>query len=161
MSEIKYFLNVLKKEGYPNPHVRIISNMLGYNLDYFLQDLNREIGTEGVVDFCKKAIEKMTGENGLKIDLGANQDEFVYIKIYPIDYDESENEYDVICNHAWGESRILSTDEDGKEQYMTIQEIIDQTDMGGWSELDELLDHIKGEASNKIYTNCGFGVYWL
>jgi hypothetical protein len=43
---------------------------------------------------------------------------------------------------------------------MTIEEIINNTDMGGWSELDELLDEIKSQAYNKVYYNCGFGVWW-
>ena len=43
---------------------------------------------------------------------------------------------------------------------MTIQEVIDNTDMGGWSDLDELLDHIKEKANSIVYNNCGFYIWW-
>ena len=159
---VEYFLKVLKKEGYPNPSVESIAKFVDYNLDDFLRDLKKILGERGVTQFCEKAIAKLTGEKGLRIDLeGPYGDEFCYIHIYPIAYDEDESENDVISNHGWGESRILSTDpETGEADYLTIQEVIENTDMGGWGELDELLDHIKSEAYNKVQSNCGFGIWW-
>lgn len=162
MSSLKLFLKTLEKEGYPNPSVQSIAQMVGYNLDDFLIDLKIEVGDKGVVDFCDKAIEKLSGEKGIRVDLdGPRGDEFVYIKIYPIHYDEDESENDVISSHRWGESEILDIDPDtGEEHYVTIQMIIDNTDMGGWAELDELLDYIKEKAYNIVYSNCGFGIWW-
>lgn len=161
MSEVNYFLKVLSKEGYPNPDVKSIAAMMDYNIELFLLDLKEEIGEEGVVDFCEKAIEKLTGREGLRVDLdGPNGDEYCYVHIYPIYYHEDESENDVISKHGWGDSKILSTNEEGEGEYMTIQEVIDNTDMGGWSDLDELLDHIKEKAYNKVYQNCGFGIWW-
>jgi hypothetical protein len=66
----------------------------------------------------------------------------------------------VISTHQWGNSRLLTTDDDGNEIYVTIEKLIDDTDMGGWGELDELIDHIKMKAYNHINKNCGFGVWW-
>ena len=161
MSNLKTFLKVLNKEGYPNPNTSTFAKYVNYDLEGFLYDLKEEIGENGVVDFCDKAIEKLTGKEGLRIDLdGPNGDEYVYIHIYPVFYDEDESENDVVSNHGWGDSHLLGTNEDGVEQYMTIQEIIDNTGMGEWSELDELLDHIKTKAYNKVYYNCGFGIWW-
>lgn len=161
MSKVNLFLRVLKNEGYPNPDLQSIAKMIGYDTEYFLVDLKNEIGEEGVLDFCDKAIEKTCGKDGLRIDLdGPNGDEYVYIKIYPIFYDEGESENDVVSRSKWGESKLLGTDDDGNEKFMTIEEIIDNTDMGGWAELDELLDNIKALAYNKIYNNCGFGIWW-
>ena len=158
---VSTFLKILTKYGYPNPSVVAIANSVDYNLDYFLHDLKKEMGEDGVLAFCDRAIEKLTGEKGLRIDMGGpNEDEYVYIHIYPVFYDEDESENDVVSNHGWGESRLLGTDENGQEKYMTIEEIIENTDMGGWSELDELLDEIKSQAYNKVYYNCGFGVWW-
>ena len=62
MSSLKLFLKTLEKEGYPNPSVQSIAQMVGYNLDDFLIDLKIEVGDKGVVDFCDKAIEKLSGE---------------------------------------------------------------------------------------------------
>ena len=155
------FLKVLQKVGYPNPDIYSIAKAVNYNLDEFLYGLRASIGEQGVLDFCEKAIYKMTGDEGLKVHLdGPNGDEYVYVHIYPLFYDEDESENDIICNSAWGKSRILNTNEDGIEQYFTIEEIIDNADMGDWSELDDLIDTIKGNAYNKIHRNCGFGIWW-
>ena len=159
--DVKYFLKVLEKEGYPNPDVQSIAKMVGYNLDYFLSDLKEVVGENAVGEFCEKAVAKLTGNKGIRVDLeGSDGDEYVYVHIYPIFYDEDESENDIISNHAWGESRILGTNENGDEEYMTIQEIIDNTGMGEWSELDDLLDHIKYKAYNTVFNNCGFGIWW-
>lgn len=161
MEKLKLFLRILNENGYPNPDVVDFAKMIDYDLDNFLSDLKEEIGEEGVINFCEKAIEKMTGEKGLRVNLdGPNGDEYVYIHIYPIYYDRNESETDVISKYKWGNSHILGTTEDGDVEYMTIQEVIDNTDMGGWSDLDDLMDTIKGNAYNKIYTNCGFGIWW-
>ena len=158
MTDVNIFLRVIQKEGYPNPNLHSIARMVDYNLENFLVDLKEEIGEDGVKDFCDKAIEKISAEDGIKIEL--DPDEFVYLHVYPLFYDEDESENDVVSNYEWGKSRLLSSDEDGKEYYTTIEQIIDDTDMGGWSELDELLDHIKMKAYNHINQLCGFGVWW-
>lgn len=159
--KINQFLRVLEKVGYPNSSISSIANAVSYDLENFLSDLKNEIGEKGVVDFCDKAIEKLTGKEGLKVDLnGPNSDEFVYIHIFPIFYDEDESENDVISRSKWGKSNILGTTEDGDVEYMTIEEVIDSTGMGDWSELDELVDHIKEQAYAKVLNNCGFGIWW-
>jgi len=161
MSNIKTFLKAIEKTGYPNPHVSEIADAISYNLDDLLIDLKIEVGDKGVLDFCGKAIEKLVGDEGIRVDLGEHSSEYCYIKIYPIDYDEGESYNDVISKSSWGESKILDIDPDtGEPDYVTIQMIIDNTDMGGWGELDELLDHIKEEAYNIVYSNCGFGIWW-
>jgi hypothetical protein len=157
-SEINVFLKVLQKVGYPNPNLETVANMVDYDLDNFLVDLKNEIGESGVLDFCKKAIQKISGEDGIEIDLGYG--EFCNIHVHPEYYDEEESENDVISTHQWGNSRLLTTDDDGNEIYVTIEKLIDDTDMGGWGELDELIDHIKMKAYNHINKNCGFGVWW-
>ena len=159
MSELNIFLKVLNKFGYPNPNVINLARMSDYDLNKFLNDLFDEVGEDGVIDFCEKAINKLQGEDGLRVDLGG---EYCYIKIFPQYYDKGESETDIIVHSVWGDSKILSSDPvTGDEGYFTIQEIIDTTDMSGWSDLDELLDHIKGKAYNIVFQNCGFGVWWI
>ena len=159
MTDVNIFLRVIQKEGYPNPNLHSIARMIDYNLENFLVDLKEEIGEDGVRDFCDKAIEKISGEDGIRIELEP-YDEFIYVHVYPIFYDEDESENDVVSRYEWGESRLLSTDEDGKESYLTIEQIIDNTDMSGWSDLDELIDLIKMRTYNHINQLCGFGVWW-
>lgn len=159
--ETKQFLKVLQKVGYPNPSIHSIAKAVSYDLDYFLLNLKKEIGEKAVVDFCDKAIDELTGKEGLRIDLnGPNGDEFVYIHIFPMYYDEKESENDVICRSRWGKSNVMGTTEDGGVEYMTIEELIDNTGMGEWSELDDMLDNIKQEAYSIIMRNCGFGIWW-
>ena len=161
MSDIKSFLKICKTYGYPNPRLLSLANMADYNLENFLLDLKGELGEKGVVDFCNKAIEKLSGDEGIRVDLSGPDSEYCYVKIYPIFYDEDESENDVISKSSWGKSEILDVDPDtGESHYVTIQTIIDNTDMSGWSELDELLDHIKENAYNIVYRNCGFGIWW-
>ncbi len=88
MTDVNIFLRVIQKEGYPNPNLHSIARMVDYNLDDFLFDLKGEIGEDGVKDFCDKAIEKISGEDGIKIEL--DSDEFVYLHVYPLFYDEDE-----------------------------------------------------------------------
>jgi hypothetical protein len=86
---VSTFLKILTKYGYPNPSILAIANSVDYNLDYFLHDLKKEMGEDGVLAFCDRAIEKLTGEKGLRIDMGGpNGDEYVYIHIYPVFYVE-------------------------------------------------------------------------
>ena len=159
MSSVNQFLKILERVGYPNPDTESVAKMVGYNLDFFLLGIRDKVGEDGVIDFCERAIDKLQGEDGVKVDLGG--DEYCYIKIYPQYYDERESENDVISKSSWGDSKILSSDpETGDEGYFTIQEVIDNTDMGGWSDLDELLDHIKDEAYKIVFQNCGFGIWW-
>ncbi len=83
---VSTFLKILTKYGYPNPSILAIANSVDYNLDYFLHDLKKEMGEDGVLAFCDRAIEKLTGEKGLRIDMGGpNGDEYVYIHIYPLE----------------------------------------------------------------------------
>jgi hypothetical protein len=161
MSDIKMLLKIFKKVGYPNPNVKTIANTLDYDLDHFLPDLKEEIGEDGVIDFCDKAIEKLSGDKGIKIDYGGTHNEFVYMNIYPIYYDEDESQYDVVCNYSWGESKMyVENPETGNGEYKTIQEVISEADMGDASDLEDLLDSIRGDVYNVIYQNCGFGIWW-
>ena len=38
MSDIKFFLRVLEKEGYPNPNLVSLANFVDYDLNDFLLD---------------------------------------------------------------------------------------------------------------------------
>ena len=161
MGDIKSFLKVCKRYGYPNPKLQTLANLVGYDLDNFLLDLETEIGNKGVLDFCEKAIVKLTGKKCLRVDVsGPKNNEYVYIHIYPIFYDKEESENDIISNSAWGESKLLAKNDEGIEEYRTIEEIIDDSDMGSWSEVDDFIEDMKGRANRIVFENCGFGIWW-
>lgn len=159
MSELKTFLKVLEKVGYPNEKIDTISKMVSYDLSNLLSDLKEDIGEDGVLDFCKRSLEKITGNKPLRVELGDY--EFIYVYLHPKFYNEDDSKNDIVCGYAWGDSKILgSNPETGEEEYKTIGEIIDETDMGSWSELDELIDYIKEKTSYTVSRSCGFGIWF-
>ena len=160
MSDIKSFLTVLKKYGYPNPRVFTLASMAGYDLDNFLLDLKNELGYNGVLDFCEKSIGKLSDGNGFKVDLESDGQEFVVVNVHPQYYDEDESESDVISKLEIKDSNILTRDEDGKDVYKTVQEIKDEMDMGDWAEYDEMMDHITMKVYDYVRKRCGFGLWW-
>ena len=160
MSDIKSFLKVCKRYGYPNPKLQTIANMVGYDLDNFLLDLETEIGNAGVLDFCEKAISKLQGEDGMRVNLETDGQEYVVVKIQVNNYDEEESENDVLASYKIIESKILTTDVNGNETYKTIEQINDELDMGEWSEYDEMIDHITMKIYNYVFSRCGFGLWY-
>lgn len=157
MNNFETFLQVLKKTGYPNPKIISIANMVGYDLDSFLDDLEKKGGEKGVVKFCQAAVEKITPSKGLLIYENKNFGEFVYMYVKPEHYDH-EISNKIESTLKWGDSRLLFKNEDGEENLITIQELIDEADMGEWGELSDFLDELEERASNLVYENCGFGV---
>ena len=159
MSEVITFLKILKKEGYPNPKTSTYAKFVDFDLDNFLPDLFEEVGQNGVDDFARKAIAKISSPDGLKITWW-DTNEYVYVKLTNIHYDEDETTTEVVVSTEWGPSRILTTDDDGNETYQSIQEIIDNSDMGQWGDIDDMVDGIKEKINTKVYKYCGFGTWF-
>jgi hypothetical protein len=161
MSNLKTFLKVLSKVGYPNPQVTDIARMVGYNLEDFLPDLVAEIGEEKADEFTENAISKISTNHTIKIsDLYGDSTQYAYINLYNPRIDLDNDETTVLCNWNWGETQILHQDEDGNETYKTIDEISEDLGIGDWAEYDELVDNIKDDCSDIIYYNCGFGIWF-
>lgn len=157
MSDLKFFLKVLQVEGYPNPNIQSIATMVGYDLDNFLMDLKEELGQEGVDSFCQKAINKLSGNDGIYIDLDSG--EYIVFKLFVIGFDEDETENDVMVKHKVVDSKLLTTDDDGDETYKTLEQIEDEAGMGDWGDLDELKDHMRMRLYNYVHSRCGFGIW--
>jgi len=157
MTSLNRFLKILNKFGYPNPNVEAISKMADYDLEDFLMDLKNELGQEGVDSFCEKAIKKLEGEDGIRVEFGYN--EYAVVKVNVIGFDEDESSIDVIVSLTFLDSKILASDDEENETYKTLQQIGDDVDMGGWSEYEELKDVVLTEIYNHIYQNCGFGIW--
>jgi hypothetical protein len=161
MSDLNRFLKVLKKVGYPNPDIVSIANMVDYDLGEFLPDLVTEIGYGKADEFTEKAIKKLSPPDGIKVDnLFDDPNQYAHIILHNPRLDLDNDETTVLCDWSWGETKILHQDEDGNEEYKTIQDIGDDLGMGDWDEYDELVDSIKGSCAGIVYNNCGFGVWW-
>ena len=160
MSNLKTFLKVLKKVGYPNPDVQSIAKMVNYNLEEFLYDLVNELGEEKADDFTEKALDKMSTPEGIKIQDLDDPQQYAYIKLLNPRLDLENDDTTVLCEWAWGDSNIYFRDDDGNESYRTIQEIGEELNMGDWADYDEMIDEIKEDCNRIVYANCGFGIWW-
>ena len=160
MSELNKFLKVMNKMGYPNPNTKTIARSMDYNLDEFLPDLVDEVGEEKTNEFTENALSKLSEDGkGIKIPING-PDEYVYLEIYESRIDLDETETQVLINWGWGESRLLSQDENGHDTYKTLDQMYDDIGMGEWGEWDEMIDSFKYYAHEHIRDNCGFGIWF-
>ena len=161
MSDLKTFLKVLKKFGYPNADVKSIAKMVDYDLSEFLPDLVSEIGEEKADEFTENALNKMSTKDGIRIsNLYDDSNQYAYIKLHNPRLDLDNDETTVLCDWSWGETKILHQDDDGTETYKTIQEIGEDLGIGEWSDYDELVDGIKDDCNKLVFSHCGFGIWW-
>ena len=108
MSNVKTFLKVLSKVGYPNPDIQSIARMIDYNIEEFLPDLVAEIGEEKSDEFTEKALNKISTSDGIRIsNLYDDSNQYAYIKIYNPRLDLENDETTVLCDWSWGETKIL------------------------------------------------------
>ena len=161
MSNLKTFLKVLNKVGYPNPNVESIAKMIDYNLEEFLPDLVAEVGEEKADDFTEKALKKMSPSGGIKIgNLYDDPNQYAYIILHNPRLDLENDETTVLCDWSWGNTKILYQDDDGNEEYRTIEDIGSDLGMGEWGDYDELVDSIREDCNRLVFRNCGFGIWW-
>jgi len=162
MSNLKTFLKVLNKVGYPNPDLDSIVKMVDYNLEDFLPDLVEEVGEEGADDFIERAIGKVYNDGkGIRVTVNdGDYGEYAYIKLDNAHVSLENDETTVLSRWSWGDTKILTTGEDGEETYKTMEQISDDTDMGDWAEYEELVEYIKTNCNDFMYRNCGFGIWW-
>jgi hypothetical protein len=160
MSNLKTFLKVLSKVGYPNPDVHSIAKMIDYNLEEFLPDLVAEIGEQKADEFTEKALNKISTSDGIRIQDDDDPEQFAYIKLHNPRLDLENDEGTVLCNWTWGDTNIFFRDDDGNESYKTIQEIGEELGMGDWADYDEMVDDIREDCNRLVFKNCGFGIWW-
>ncbi len=160
MTDLKRFLNVLTKVGYPNSDIVSIAKAVDYNLENFLPDLVEEIGQEKADEFTEKALKKMSTPEGIKIQDLDDPQQYAYINLLNPRLDLDNDETTVLCDWSWGDTNILLIDDDGSESYRTIQEIADKMGMGEWADFDEMVDDIREDCNQLVYKNCGFGIWW-
>lgn len=160
MSELKTFLKVLNKVGYPNPNIVSISKMADYHLEEFLPDLVAEIGEEKADEFTEKSLNKLSTEKGIKVQDSEDPKQYAYIKLINPRLDLDNDETTVLCDWAWGDTNVFYRDDDGNESYKTIPEIAEEIGMGDWGDFDEMVDEIREDCNQLVFNNCGFGIWW-
>ena len=160
MSNVKTFLKVLSKVGYPNPDIQSIAKMIDYNIEEFLPDLVAEIGEEKADEFTEKALNKISTKDGIKIQDEDDPEQYAYIILHNPRLDLDNDETTVLCDWSWGDTNIFFKDDDGNESYKTIEEIGEDIGMGDWADYDEMVDEIKEDCNRLVFNSCGFGIWW-
>ena len=134
--------------------------MAGYNLEEFLPDLVELLGEEKADDFTEKALKKISTPNGIKIQDKEDPEQYAYIILHNPRLDLENDETTILCDWTWGDSNIFYRDDDGNESYKTIEEIGEDISMGDWGDYDDMVDHIREDCNQLVFSNCGFGIWW-
>ena len=121
--ELKTFLKVLQKSGYPNttPDVPTIAKAISYPLDNFVIDLVNEIGEEKTKDFIRKTFKSLglMSNTGMKIDLNftGEKGSYIYLIIHNFDIVLDEPEEPVWIHYSYGDSLII---QDGENKELDL-----------------------------------------
>jgi hypothetical protein len=163
MSDLKTFLTISQRLGYPNPtpDSLTIAKSIDYSLGYLIDDLIREIGQFKTDEFIEKTFSKLGAMSspGIKIDLvdmGGGEGSYVYLIINSFDVGEGDEDYEEVWIHyTLGDSLLF---EDGEER--TLEDIWDDIDMGTMGEFEDFLDGIQNECREKIYKQTGISIHF-
>jgi hypothetical protein len=163
MTDIKIFLKILKRFGYPkpNPNTKSIAKLSGYLLPNFLIDIKKEYGNEFTTQFVKNATDGFLGpEKILKLDLtplayGPSYGTFL---IEPFEYDPSFGSHGIYCRYYPLESKIFW---DNNLNTKTFKEIFDdclEKDLNNiW---EYFVSDVEKIISSYVYDNLGFEIYF-
>jgi hypothetical protein len=163
MSDLKTFLKVAQKLGYPDPSPNslVIANSISYNLNNFIEDLISEVGQERANEFVDKTFSSLdaTYSPGIKIDLSDRLGEtgsYIYLIINGFDFAEGDGEFEEVWIHyTWGDSMLIH---DGEEK--TLDDIYDDVDLDTMGEYDELMDDIQYECIQEIFKKTGLIIHF-
>jgi hypothetical protein len=159
MIEVKNFLKILQKAGYPNtnPDTITIANAASYPLESFITNLSEEIGMEGTQEFIEKVFSSLglTYHPGLKLDLGDGDYMHLIINDFDLVEGEGEDITEVWIHYSFGENRLTIN-----ETPTTLADIWDEADMGDMGEVGEIEDEIQDEFRDYIYAKTGIIIHF-
>ena len=159
--ELKTFLKVLQKSGYPNttPDVPTIAKAISYPLDNFVIDLVNEIGEEKTKDFIRKTFKSLglMSNTGMKIDLNftGEKGSYIYLIIHNFDIVLDEPDEPVWIHYSYGDSLII---QDGEEK--TLEDVEDEFDMETMGEFSDYMDEIGYECVGEIIRKTGIVTHY-
>jgi hypothetical protein len=163
MSSLNTFLKVLQKVGYPNPSVTTYAKVADYDLNNLFNELIDEVGYEKADSFVWNAIQAISNDGkGIRVNLdkinatGA----YAYLTVVQSRIDLEESDNSALISWSWGENKIANVDEDGNDDWKTIEEMWEEVDMGDWGDFDNFIDEIKDEVNEVVYQNCGFYLWF-
>ena len=164
MSNLKLFLKLLQRSGYPNSktNVTTIAKAVDYDLNFFLMDLLHELGSKKTKDFVGKTFSTLglTYSPGMKIDFTDSIGEpgsYIYLIINSFTFKEGgrRNYSKVWINYSWGDSLLI--DDEGEK---TLEDIWDDVDMGTMGEFEDFVDEIKYTCREEIFKKTGLVIHF-
>jgi hypothetical protein len=159
MIEVKNFLKILQKAGYPNtnPDTITIANAASYPLESFIKNLYEEIGMGGTQEFIEKVFSSLglTYHPGLKLELGGGDYMHLIINDFDLVEGEGEDITEVWIHYSFGENRLTIN-----ETPTTLADIWDEADMGDMGEVGEIQDEIQDEFRDYIYAKTGIIIHF-
>jgi hypothetical protein len=163
MSDLNRFLKVLQKVGYPNSSLTTYAKIVDYDLEDLFEDLIEEVGEDKANEFVWNALMAMyEGDKGIRINLDVVNatGAYAYFKVSSSRIDLEESHDSTLVVWSWGDSHIATVDEDGQDEWKTIQEAWEDIGMGEWGDFDNFIDEVKEEVNTVIHQNCGFYVWF-
>jgi hypothetical protein len=163
MSDLKTFLKVLGKFGYPNtnPDFPTIAKMVDYPPSYFVKDLIANLGVEKTEEFINKTFSTLglTYSPGMKIDLSDSAGEegsYIYLIIHGFDILSEDSPDDPVwINYSLVDSHLIH---DG--EIKTLDDIYDEVDLGTMGEYEEFIDEIQYECQKDIFNKTGLTIHF-
>jgi hypothetical protein len=162
MSNLKLFLKALQRSGYPNSktNVTTIAKAADYDLDFFLTDLLKELGSKKTKEFVNKTFSSLgANSHGIEIDLSDRVGEtgsYIYLIINGFDFAEGDGEFEEVWIHyTWGPNELIH---DGESK--TLEDIYDDVDLGTMGEYDDLMDDIQYECISQIFKKTGLIIHF-
>ncbi len=163
MSNLKLFLKALQRSGYPKSktNVTTIATAMDYDLDFFLTDLLKELGSKKTKDFVGKTFSTLglTYSPGMKINFTDSIGEpgsYIYLIINSFTFNEGDEDYDEVwISYSWGDSLFI--DDEGEK---TLEDLWDDVDMGTMGEFEDFVDEIKYTCREEIFKKTGLVIHF-
>lgn len=160
MSELKKFLTVLQRMGYPTSSTQAIANAVGYNLDYFLEEMINEFGLKKTREFISDGLKIFISENDtVKVDLS----EIAFGPSYAI-FEVIPNEHiqDDTVDGIYVRANVIdSSYYDGSDGIIkNFDEMYEDVGLGEMGEWEEFMDSVRQELSLMARDYLGYYFYF-
>lgn len=164
MTNLKTFLKILEKTGYPSTstYATTVAKMVNYPLGtHFLVDLLNEVGDSKTFEFIENTFSELGAMSspGLKIDLSNTVGEtgsYIYLIINGFTLGRTENDtLEVWIYYTFGKSQLIH---DG--EIKTLDDIYEDVGLGEMGEWDDLIKSIEDECIDYLFLTTGFIVHF-
>ena len=164
MTNLKTFLKILEKTGYPSTstYATTVAKMVNYPLGtHFLKDLLDEVGDDKTFEFVRNTFSELGAMSspGLKIDLSNTAGEtgsYIYLIINGFDLVNREDDtIEVWIHYSFGKNQLIH---DG--EIKTLDDLYEDVGLGERGEWEEFIEDIEAECIDYLFLITGFIVHF-